>query len=89
MKVGTTVKWTSQSQSCALTKIGTIIAVVPAGIGLRNCLTVEQYEPFTKGAGPGMQRNHESYVVSVPPVKGKAKAKLYWPIASKLKEVTK
>jgi hypothetical protein len=89
MEVGTKVKWTSQSQSYELKKIGTIIAVIPAGAFLPACLTSEQYASFAKGAGPGLPRNHVSYVVSVPPVKGKAKAKLYWPIASKLKEVTK
>jgi hypothetical protein len=54
---------------------------------LAQYLTNEHYLSFTNGAGAGMPRNHESYVVSVPPKKGNAKSKLYWPIVSKLKEV--
>ena len=84
MKVGTKVKWSSQSCSCTTTKVGTIIVVVPTGRSLRSCLISEQFELFREPGGP---RNHVSYVVSVPPAKGNAKAKLYWPVAKKLKEV--
>lgn len=70
IKEGTKVTWTSQSNGSYVTKIGTVVEVVPVG-----------KDPELQIPGCGCARNHESYVVDVK--RGKT-SRLYWPIASKL-----
>lgn len=86
MKKGDEVEWTSQSAGFQKTKVGKIIAVVPAGKLPTEVLdtTVEAAFEFD-GVMP---RNHESYLVMVDRGEGRKPA-LYWPVASKLKPVKK
>lgn len=87
IQVGSEVKWSSQSQGCITHKTGTVIAIVPAGTELRRAgLKQEVLNTFLKGAGPGMNRNHESYVVHVQAALH-LKGKYYWPRVSQLKEI--
>lgn len=72
--VGDVVTWRSQAQGASLIKAGKVVAVIPQGdrpTGIKGC---------------GWPRNHESYIVEVPPKSGsKAKPKAYWPVVSLLK----
>ena len=94
MKVGDRVTWKSQSAGVETVKIGTIVAIVPAGFhpatycnrakspGLKKLLGENWNKLYSpKQLGGGRAREHESYLVSVP---GKQKGFLYWPIVSKL-----
>lgn len=72
--VGDTVAWTSQAGGYAKTKVGVVVAVVPAG----EYPSREDYASLYRNAGVGMPRDHESYVVRV---KGGG---VYWPRAKAL-----
>ena len=95
-EVGSSVTWTSQSGRKASVKIGTIIAVIPAGkVPLKHYydrkndpalleLLGEDWQKLysPKALGLGRYRDHESYLVSVP---RKKKSFLYWPVVFLLK----
>lgn len=76
---GDRVKWTSQSLGCKKTKVGTVIAIVPAGEHPEKFIP----EGFRCGyaMGFGQPRDHESYLVQVD---GQGTT-LYWPRVSHLK----
>jgi len=88
-KLGDHVIWWSQSQGTHTTKVGTIVAVVPAGKNPSK-LAVD-WPKYAKVGRTGfgvLDRQEESYLVSV--VQGpKAKPKLYWPVVSGLKKLAK
>lgn len=75
MKLGDKVKWSSQSGGYVAVKTGEIIAIVPP-------------DEIPTCADTTLPRGHESYVVMVRPIKGKAKPKKYWPRVSALKLIT-
>lgn len=81
LKVGDTMEWDSQSHGHTTTKRGTIIAVVPPDIEPHRCLPAG-YKPVD-GAGFGIHRDHESYLIAKP-IKCK---KAYWPRAYALRVV--
>jgi hypothetical protein len=68
-----TVRWTSQAQGFAKTKVGVIVEVVPSG----QLPDHDKFLSLYRGSGVGAPRNHTSYVVKVG-------SKIYWPRASKL-----
>ncbi|RQS39757.1 hypothetical protein [Burkholderia sp. Bp8990] len=79
-KVGQRVEWTSSNK----TKVGEIVAVVPAGADLHN----HAYPAFQYGYG--MPREHESYIVRTYANEAKQTGqKHYWPVVSLLKIVSK
>lgn len=75
-KLNDKVAWTSQAQGCTRSKVGTVVLVVAPGD-----------RPGSMIPGCGFPRRHESYVVEVPSKTGRAKPKLYWPVASGLSRV--
>lgn len=75
---GDYVEWTSQSQGYSKTKVGKVVAVLPAGYH-PNRLEAFWAAGWKKPVLPGLQRDHESYMVNV---KGRS---VYWPRVSKLK----
>ena len=82
LRVGDVVEWDSQSHGHVTRKRGTIIAVVPPHIEPVRCLPAG-YKPVD-GAGFGMYRDHESYLVAKPLV---ARKLAYWPRAYMLRLV--
>lgn len=68
-KVGDRVSWTSQAGGYSKTKTGSVAAVVRPG----EYPDRAQFLSLYRGAGVGIARDHESYVVTV---KG---AGVYWP----------
>lgn len=72
-----TVEWTSQSHGSHKTKRGRVVQIVSAGFLPDRVLFPELY----RGAGIGMARDHESYVVLVG-------SKPYWPRANKLERAS-
>lgn len=87
MKIGDRVKWSSQAGSYTKEKIGTVVGVVPAGevvnpVGMRKHFA--DYHPTCHELmfDGYSKRDHESYLVLVE--RGKAKAKLYWPLVKYL-----
>ncbi len=80
---GSTVTWTSQAQGSFATKNGEVVEVVAAG----KLPSRDRFESLYKGAGVGMPRKHESYVVSVDVGKTPGSSvRFYWPRVSALKE---
>lgn len=82
MKLGDNVKWSSTSNGITKTKTGVIVAVVPSYDKPDKHIeaaTEQTGASFSSSAGPGMARNHESYVVHVQTKTGKGKGTLYWP----------
>ena len=78
MKIGDRVTWSSQSHGNTTTKVGEIIAVVPADSRPDDVLP-----PGFKcnsSYGYGLSRRHESYLVRV---EGKGH-RAYWPRVNKL-----
>lgn len=77
------VKWTSQSQGHRKTKVGYVVAVLPA---LTNPDTIVKLLEFPcRPAGIyGGTRAEVSYLVAVPTKTGEGKAVVYWPLTSKL-----
>ena len=82
MKIGDIVAWKSTSNGVEKEKRGTIVNIVPPHKGPLKYI-VEAKDAtgaaFSSSAGPGMSRDHESYVVHVPSKTGKGKGTLYWP----------
>ena len=70
MKIGDQVSWKSQAGGSWKVKTGVIVSVVPLGTDAHQVAI----PPGTRLDGPGMCRDHESYLVRV----GK-KTTLYWP----------
>jgi hypothetical protein len=81
-KMNQQVFWESQSAGVTKKKQGRILAVVDSG----KRPDKEMYPSLYKGAGVGMQRNHESYVVGVDAGKTAGSSiRVYWPLVSNLK----
>lgn len=75
------VKWSSQAQGRHKTKVGIIVQVVPAG----SYPDRDKFPKLYWGAGVGMSRNHESYVVAVDCGKTPGSStRHYWPRVSAL-----
>ena len=84
IKQGSKVTWTSQAQGYSAMKTGKVVEVVAAG----DLPSRDRFESLYKGAGIGMPRKHESYVVSVDVGKTPgASVRYYWPRVSALKNV--
>lgn len=73
LKLGETVRWTSQAAGIAKTKEGQIVQVVPVGQRPDR----DRFRQLYTGPGVGAPRMEVSYVVKVGP-------KLYWPRTSAL-----
>lgn len=78
MKIGDRVTWTSQSQAYRTTKVGEIIAIVPAGTPPGDMLPAGF--KCNSSPGYGFPRKHESYLVRV---EGKGR-RAYWPRVARL-----
>jgi hypothetical protein len=78
VKVNDKFRWESQAGGYRKSKVGCVVAVVPADVAPWHCVPEGMHLD-----GPGMARNHESYLVQV----GTSK-KLYWPRLSALRQVT-
>ena len=83
---GDKVRWKSQSGGTTLEKDGEVEFIIPINkhpkifcLELWEC---HRYHMMFKDEG--FSRDHESYLVCVHPVKGKALPKLYWPHVSLL-----
>lgn len=71
-KVGDKVTWTSQAGGFAATKVGEVIEIVPPNT-----------RPNIKG--PGMNRDHESYIVRAYTQHAETKrTRKYWPRVNQL-----
>jgi len=75
--VGEKVKWSSQASGFTKEKVGTVVAVVPAGDFVRDHIPAGCMIDSTSST-----RNHDSYLVRV----GKRR-KLYWPLVKYLSKV--
>ena len=73
LRVGDMVEWGSQSKGHLTYKEGWVVAVVPPEISPSACLPAG-YRPVD-GAGFGMYRRHESYLVATRLKRKQA----YWP----------
>lgn len=73
-EVGDIVRWESQSQASTTEKIGEVVDVLPVGARPPK----ELYPSFWRGAGPGIGRNHKSYIVKVG-------SRYYWPRVPQLR----
>ncbi len=73
-KVGDQVSWSSQSGGYVKSKSGTVAEVVPA----KRSPSRELFDALYKGAGVGLPRDHQSYVVMVG-------SRPYWPRALALR----
>jgi hypothetical protein len=80
MNEGDRVAWTSQSQGYTKAKVGRIVAVIPAGRLPERTV----FSTLYTGAGVGMARNHESYVVKCDAGDNGGRGGFYWPRANKL-----
>lgn len=75
------VKWSSQAQGKYKTKIGIVVQVVQSG----EYPDYDRFPQLYAGAGIGMCRNHESYVVAVDCGKTPGSStRHYWPRVSAL-----
>lgn len=79
--IGDTVRWSSQAGGVRKEKVGDVVAVVAA----KSLPNREQFLSLYKGAGIGISRDHESYVVRVRT--GKTATKDYWPRVNSLSAV--
>ncbi len=79
--IGDTVRWSSQAGGVRKEKVGEVVAVVAA----KSLPNREQFLSLYKGAGIGISRDHESYVVRVRT--GKTATKDYWPRVNSLSAV--
>ena len=82
MKIGDMVAWKSTSNGVEKEKRGKIVNIVPPHKGPLKYIVEAKEETgaaFSSSAGPGMSRDHESYVVHVPAKTDKGKGTLYWP----------
>lgn len=91
-KVGDLVEWESTSFGVTTPKKGRIVKVIPPNDS-RLGEYVEQASAavggarYVSGAGLGLPRDHESYIVHVLTPTGKGKGKLYWPRVKHLRKV--
>ena len=89
-KIGSSVTWTSSAAGSMKRKTGTVVAVIKGGRESAGQARSEINRRVSAGThrsafGGGWHRPDESYVVEVPQgTTGKAKAVLYWPVASAL-----
>lgn len=74
-KMGARVYWVSQAGGSSIPKQGEVIGVVRAGQRPGR----EDFPSLWKNPGPGLPRDHESYVVRVT---GRG---IYWPRVSAMK----
>lgn len=80
IQVGDTIKWSSQSHGYYKEKAGVVIAIVPAGVDVRD-VQHGLSAGFKLLDGPGMSRKRVSYLIAVAPKPGSnAKPQLYWPL---------
>lgn len=80
-KLDDSVKWSSQAQGGWKTKVGIIVQAVPAG----EYPDRDKFPKLYTGAGVGMSRKHESYVVAVDCGKTPGSSiRHYWPRVSAL-----
>jgi hypothetical protein len=88
-KVDQQVQWQSSSGGSTTTREGKVIRVVDPGQKKVGTLMyrLAQRLGAKNEYGGGMSRNHQSYIVLVRSEKGRAKPRLYWPVASKLQAV--
>lgn len=86
LKVGDKVFWESQSAGSMTQKKGTVIEVIPSH---ERPYSIDYPNHMIKF--DGWSREHESYLVEVPPqgkaTKNPAKPKLYWPRVTHLKRI--
>jgi len=90
-KVGDKVSWGSQAGGCHTKKAGKILLVLQPGV--RPLAALETYVGTLGGVfktyithaidARTLPRKTESYIIEVP-AKGKGKARLYWPLVSRL-----
>ena len=66
-KIGDMVTWTSQSHSYYTTKVGKVVAIIPAGINPEHWFF--HLKSSRSRWGRGGARDHKSYVVDVDGVK--------------------
>jgi hypothetical protein len=79
--VGDAVTWTSQANGSTRIKTGVVEAVVPPkAYPDREC-----FPQLYRGRGPGLWRDHVSYVVVVPGMTSKSGGTSYWPRAAALR----
>ncbi len=90
-KIGDRVEWDSQANRGQWTKIGTVLAIVPA-----NELPLRVFDPIERETGYSstfdprtLVRNHESYVVAVDQIGKVRKRKpvLYYPRVTALRKI--
>ena len=82
MKIGDIVAWKSTSNGVEKEKRGKIVNIVPPHKGPLKYIVEAKEETgaaFSSSSGPGMSRDHESYIVHVSTKTGKGKGTLYWP----------
>ena len=82
-KLGDSVKWTSQAGGVSKTKVGTVVAIIPADkypVG-----EIEKFSDCISRYGGGLSRNHTSYLVKVE-LGGRKKPRIYWPRVKALEE---
>ena len=75
--LGSKVSWSSQARGSRTTKVGEVVEVVPPG----GHPDREKFPQLHSGAGVGLPRDHESYVVI-------ANRRYYWPRVSALEDLT-
>lgn len=74
--IGDKVVWTSQAAGRSKTKTGEVVAIVPEGTEVRDCVPDGMHMNDY-----GMPRKDVSYLILV---QRKRSTKLYWPVASNL-----
>lgn len=88
-KVGELVEWESQANSGYTKKQGVILGIIESREPFRVAISRLKIDEskFVSKYGGGLARNHVSYVIMK--TNGDRKPQLYWPIVSKLKQVSK
>lgn len=87
------VRWGSQASGHYRLKVGTVVAVIPAGQDTRavhdQIRKLNQEHNCTQSQfGFGNARDHESYLILVDYPGTKKRPKIYWPRVSQLKAGT-
>lgn len=85
IRVGSKVRWRSQSAGYRTEKVGTVVEVVPKDVPMHPNIACRMHGGRS-AFGYGCSRDHESYVVSIP-TKGKGRPMLYWPRVKQLEVV--
>jgi hypothetical protein len=84
------VKWESGAgRNHEVEKVGTIVAIVPAGVDFKTIEgSLQDKHRFRRAYGGGMPRDHESYAVLGAPSDAPSYAtkRLYWPRVSLLEK---